>query len=86
MTTKEFDPDWRSPPGDTIRDIMEERGICLHDLADQLQWTVGELEDVLAGVAHIGRGAAPKLAQILGGTAEFWLSREAEYRRPQPQK
>ena len=41
MTEKEtsFEPDWLSPPGDTIADVLEERGWSQAEFAQRIGYT-----------------------------------------------
>ena len=73
MTT--FNPDWRSPPLDTILDVLEERGMAVIEAEFKLGF---KLDDSL----YIDAARAQKLAEVLGAHASFWLKREAHYREP----
>lgn len=77
-----FRPDWRSPPGDTIRDLMVERGVDVVALARALGFSVGGVEDLLRGDLPIRPRTASILARTLGGTAPFWVRRDEQYRLP----
>lgn len=74
----EFLPDWASPPGDTILDIFEEKGKL--SLMKALILTEKEMNELLNGDMEITEKMAETLAKQLGGTKEFWISREANYR------
>lgn len=75
-----FTPDWISPPGDTIADLIEERGWSQVDLAKRLGFTTKHVSLLINGKAPITEETALKLESVLGGSAGFWLSREAQYR------
>lgn len=36
MADSAFSPDWVSPPGDTIAELQQERGLSLQELSDGL--------------------------------------------------
>jgi plasmid maintenance system antidote protein VapI len=76
----EFTPDWASSPGDTIADILGERQISLADFAAQIGQTPEEAMDLLQGRATITLRTARMLRQALGGSVEFWMSRDFQYR------
>ena len=78
-----FAPDWVSPPGETILDIAEERGWTLADLARRLclDWTEEYVRQLVSGEVPLDADVALRLARELGGTVEFWLAREASYRK-----
>ena len=73
-------PDWASPPGDTIVDLMEERGWTRGELARRLGFSAGYLNQLLKGNISITQDSALRLERVLGSTANFWLNREAIYR------
>ncbi|MEQ9368682.1 MAG: HigA family addiction module antitoxin [Coleofasciculus chthonoplastes F3-SA18-01] len=75
-----FTPDWISPPGDTIADLIEEREWSQTDLAKRLGYTTKHVSLLINGKAPITEETALKLENVLGSTAGFWLRREAQYR------
>jgi HTH-type transcriptional regulator/antitoxin HigA len=77
----EFKPNWVSPPGDTIRDILEERNITKDQFAWTLKLSDQETEDLFAGRVAITTSLARALEKALGGTAGFWLTRDEQYRK-----
>lgn len=81
MTNRsEMLPDWISPPGDTIEDLLEERGWTRVEFAQRTAFTPKHINELLKGRAPISADTAAKLARVLGSTPEFWLVREARYR------
>lgn len=77
---KSFAPSWVSPPGDTIADLLEERGWTGASLAGRLGVTPKHVSELIHGKASISAELAGRLSLVLGSTAEFWLTREAQYR------
>ena len=77
---RNFQPDWVSPPGDTISDLMEERDWNQVELAQRLGYTTKHLNQLIKGKASLSEDAALRLERVLGSTARFWLNREAIYR------
>ncbi len=75
-----FTPNWVSPPGETIADLLEERGWTQADLAHRLSFTSKHVNELVQGKAALSADAASRLATVLGSTAGFWLRREAQYR------
>lgn len=75
-----FLPSWVSPPGDTVADLLEERGWTGASLAERLGVTPKYVSELLHGKATISAEMAGRLSLVLGSTAEFWLTREAQYR------
>lgn len=81
MAYSEYDPTSVSAPGETLKDVLEERGITPTQLGSQIGWSSEELDLVLDGKAPITIDFATKLEQVLGIPAKFWLAREAKYRK-----
>lgn len=82
MTTRDeaFTPRWASPPGATIRDVLDERQMTSMRLAEALQIDMTAVEELISGRAQMTVGLARKLADHVGATVEFWLMRDAQYR------
>src|SRR2546425_8436807 len=81
MSTPEpFLPDWASPPGETIADILAERQISATDLAGRLGEPASFVHDLLVGKSRITNDVAEGLARALGPSAAFWRVREEQYR------
>ncbi len=77
---KPFAPSWVSAPGDTIADLLEERGWTSASLAERLGVTPKHTSELLHGKATISADTAGRLSLVLGSSPEFWLTREAQYR------
>lgn len=75
-----FTPDWASPPGDTIRDLLSARAMTQLQLADGLALPVAQVPQLLDGTHPITEEIARRLQQVLGATSNFWLQRESQYR------
>ena len=69
-----------SPPGATIRDILEERGISQKELARRMRRPQKTISEIINGKARITPQTAIQFEKRLAGTAEFWVTREALYR------
>lgn len=80
-SSQEFRPDWVSPPGDTIADILTERGLSLAEFAQHIGQTPEQAKDLLQGRTTITIGIARRLEQFLGASMEFWMSRDFQYRQ-----
>lgn len=71
---------WISPPGETIEDVLEEKGWTKAEFAKRLDCSTKHVSLLLSGKAPLTDDLAMALASVLGGTAAFWLEREARYR------
>lgn len=78
---QDFSPDWVSAPGDTITDILNERGILPVEFARQLGLPLDSARELLEGRASITISLARRLRDCLGASVEFWMSRDYQYRR-----
>src|ERR1039457_7543649 len=79
-TTSEFRPNWASAPGDTMTDIICERGWPVKELADRIGQTMERTNDLLQGRATITVRTARDLAKVLGASVEFWMARDIQFR------
>lgn len=78
--THDLTPNWASPPGSTIADLLAERSLTQADLADRTGYTRKHINELVRGRAAISYEAALKLETVLGSTADFWMRREVQYR------
>ena len=75
-----FAPDWASPPGDTIADLLAERGWSQQELAQRLDYSEKHVSQLINGKVPLTEEAAARLASVLGAPVGFWLKRETQYR------
>ncbi len=75
-----FTPDWISPPGDTVLDLLEEREWSQQELAARLGYSTKHVNQLIKGHVPLSEEAAVRLHSVLGGSVGFWLTREAQYR------
>jgi len=74
-----FNPDWVSPPGDTIRDILAEEQMTVDDLAEELAISVAQAHRLCEGNEPLTVEIARALVLTFGGSVGFWLEREIQY-------
>lgn len=78
--TKSFEKDWATPPGELLRDAIEDE-ICSRESArDALELGESDFEAFLGGCIAVSSAIADKLSNLLGGTPNFWLDMDAQYR------
>lgn len=80
MTNASFMPDWAVPPGATVRALMQRKGVTTRDLSGGLRTTAENIENLLDGNYAINAEIAMGLAGMVGGSLNFWMNREAQYR------
>ncbi|HTH98523.1 MAG TPA: ImmA/IrrE family metallo-endopeptidase [Stellaceae bacterium] len=75
-----FQPQWASAPGGTILDILDQKGMSIEQFCAAMRTSEAKANKLLSGDAEIDLRIATKLEIVLGGSAAFWLQREAQYR------
>jgi HTH-type transcriptional regulator / antitoxin HigA len=75
-----FRPDWSSPPGETILDILRERGLALHEFARLMAYPADNVRGLIDGSSPITIGVARQLERVVGASVEFWMSRDFQFR------
>src|SRR3990167_3995486 len=76
----QYSPDRVSPPGDTLADILDERGMTQAELAERTGRPLKTINEIIKGKAAITSETAIQFERVFGTTAEFWSQREANYR------
>ena len=72
-------PDLLIHPGETISDLLEERGITQKELAQRAGVSEAVLSDVIHGKKDISRSLAKCLEYALGVPTSFWLNLQDNY-------
>lgn len=75
------DPNWASPPGETIRRLLAAREVSTEELADRIGLRSDQLETLISGQSRITLAIAEALAETLGSSPRFWLARDKSYVR-----
>lgn len=76
-----YNPDWITPPGDTIAKMLVERGWTPSILAAKLNMDIAEVDTLLEGNRPISDTLANQLEQVFGVSAAFWLKRDQTYQK-----
>ena len=79
--TDDFCPQWASAPGETIADILRERNMSEDEFARELGQSADYAASLLQGRSTITIAAARQLERIVGGSVEFWIARDYQYRQ-----
>jgi HTH-type transcriptional regulator/antitoxin HigA len=77
--TNSYEPRRVSPPGGTLQDVLDERGMAQNELAERTGLTPKAINEIVKGKMAITPDTALKLERALGIAAEFWLGREQHY-------
>lgn len=77
----QFNPDWASPPGGTIEDLAIEKGWSKPELMTMLGFdSMSALDSVLDGTTPLSYLFIDIISKKLGGSKQFWINREQQYR------
>lgn len=79
-SSQQFTPRWASPPGDTIADALAEKGLGPTDLGLLLGLSEISTTSLFTGSMPLTIKISEDLATHIGGTAEFWMTRDCQYR------
>ena len=77
----DFEPDWASPPRESIRRSMDNKDMSRQDLVRATGLIRSTVDELLDEDVRITPRIAGLLAKAVGGTLEFWLRRELVYRQ-----
>ena len=75
-----FVPDYISSPGETLEDVLEERGMTQLELAGRMGRTPKLINEIVKGKAPITPETALQLERVFDIPAAFWNARESRYR------
>lgn len=77
-----FEPDYAHaiPPGDTLKETLDAKGLSQSDLSTRTGLAEKTISQIVRGVAPITLDTAEKLELALGIPARFWNARELTYR------
>jgi HTH-type transcriptional regulator/antitoxin HigA len=80
LIQNEYQPDLVSPPGETLLEMLEERGMSQAELAERTGRPKKTINEIIKGKATITPATALQLERVLGAPAGFWIIREQHYR------
>lgn len=75
----EFKPDYAIPPGDTLSDVLESKGMTQQELSIRAGMAPKTINEIIKGKAPISADTALKLESVFGVNASFWLNLEMHY-------
>ncbi len=67
------------PPGEFVRDELEERGWTQADLAEIVGWPLETITEMIIGTRRISPEMAQALSAAFGTSAELWMNLDAAY-------
>jgi HTH-type transcriptional regulator/antitoxin HigA len=76
----EYRPDEVSPPGETLRELLQGKSMPQSELATRMGRPIKTISEIVNGKAAITPATALQLEFVLGVPASFWVQREHHYR------
>ncbi|NJO51353.1 MAG: HigA family addiction module antidote protein [Leptolyngbyaceae cyanobacterium RM2_2_4] len=76
----QYTPDFVSPPGETLLEVLEEQGMTQAELAERTGRPKKTINEIVKGKAALTPETALQLERVLGIPARFWNNREQQYR------
>lgn len=80
LIQNQYLPDYVSPPGDTLLELLEERGMSQAELAERTGRPKKTINGIIKGKVEITPETALQFERVLGTPASFWNNREKTYR------
>jgi HTH-type transcriptional regulator / antitoxin HigA len=80
VAQNEYNPNFVSPPGDTIEGELEAREITPAELARQMGYPLNTINELIKGDIELTSDIATQLERVFSIPARFWLNRERRYR------
>ena len=75
-----YHPDFAVPPGETLAELLEVKGMAQADLARRMGRPLKTINEIVQGRAAITPLTALQLEHVLGLPASFWNARERNFR------
>jgi len=75
----EYNPDYVSPPGDTLAEVLESRSMAQNELAERTGRTPKLINEIIKGKAPIVPETAIQLERVLSIPASFWNNRQRRF-------
>ena len=79
-TAPVWEPDWATPPGDVLLEVLKERGMTQAELARRMARPLKTVNEIVKGKTVITAETAIQLERTLGISARFWNNLESNYR------
>lgn len=78
--TNQYLPESVAPPGETLAEIVADRGMTQAELAERMGRPKKTISEIVGGKAEITPETALQLERVLGVPASFWSNLERHYR------
>lgn len=74
-----YAPDYAFPPGETLTEVLAERGMSQAELARRAGLSAKHVNQIVLGAASITAETALRLERVTGVPAQVWTNLEADY-------
>jgi len=74
-----FEPDWISPPHESVRDCLDENNISVEQFRMHMGWGLVQSDEFFEGLIVIDQSIADRLASVTGAPSAFWMKRQQQY-------
>lgn len=75
----QYNPDSVTPPGETLLELLEERGMSQSELAERMGRPKKTISEIINAKAALTPDTALQLENVFGVPAHFWMRREQDY-------
>ncbi|GAA5146413.1 ImmA/IrrE family metallo-endopeptidase [Prosthecobacter algae] len=75
-----FQPDYASPPGETLAETLDAMGLTQSELARRMGRPIKTINEIIQAKAALTADTALELERVLGVPAHFWMNLETQYR------
>ena len=79
MLENQFEPDYVSPPGETLLEAIETLGMTQAELAERTGRPRKTINEIIKGRSSITPETAIQLERALGVPSSFWNNRQCRY-------
>lgn len=76
-----FQPDFVSPPGETLKDALDELGLSMAEFAARISMPEADIRAVVDGRTPIGHDMASRFETALNVPRDFWIALESNYQQ-----
>lgn len=70
-----------TPPGATIKELLEERGMTQNEFSKRMGMSEKQISQLMNGDVRVTPDMAEKLELVLGVSANFWNKLESIYQK-----
>ena len=80
MINNKYQPDVVTPPGETLSEILRDKGMSQAELATRTGRPKKTINEIIKGKTAITPETAIQFERVLGTSKDFWINRENNYR------